>query len=83
MNFRTNFLKCIVVRAVWNVLQPQISVINIYGQQLNLSQVSNKVTSSVDKEKLLKKYFHHGYSYVALIMTAVADVLKSCGAFYR
>ena len=54
-----------------------------YGQQLNLSQVSNKVASSVDKEKLLKKYFHHGYSYAALIMTAVADVLMSCGAFYR
>ena len=41
------------------------------GQQLNLSQVSNKATSSVDKEKLLKKYFHRGYPF------------KSCGAFYR
>ena len=28
------------------------------GQQLNLSQVSNNAASSVDKEKLLKKYFH-------------------------
>ena len=28
------------------------------GQQLNLSQVSNKEASSVDTEKLLKKYFH-------------------------
>ena len=38
------------------------------GQQLNLSQVSNKAASSVDKEKLLKKSFHRGYPYVALIM---------------
>ena len=28
------------------------------GQQLNLSQVSNKAASSVDKEKLFMKYFH-------------------------
>ena len=28
------------------------------GQQLNSSQASNKAASSVDKEKLLKKYFH-------------------------
>ena len=27
-----------------------------YGQELNLSQVSNKAASLVDKEKLLKKY---------------------------
>ena len=33
------------------------------GQQLNLSQVSNKAASSVDKEKLLKEYFHRGYPY--------------------
>mgnify|MGYP006896129834 CR=1 FL=1 len=36
------------------------STANFYhqcGQQLNLSQVSN----SVDKEKLLKEYFHRGY----------------------
>ena len=38
------------------------------GQQLNLSQVSNKEASSVDKEKLLKKYFHRGNPYAALIM---------------
>ena len=38
------------------------------GQQLNLSQVSNKVASSVDKGKLLKEYFHRGYPYAALIM---------------
>ena len=30
------------------------------GHQLNLSQVSNKAASSVDKEKLLNKYFHPG-----------------------
>ena len=38
------------------------------GQQLNLSQVSNKAASSVNKEKLLKKYFHQRYPYPALIM---------------
>ena len=38
------------------------------GQQLILSQVSNNAVSSVDKEKLLKKYFHRGYPYAALIM---------------
>ena len=38
------------------------------GQQLNMSQVSNKAASSVDKEKLLKKYFHREYPYAALIM---------------
>ena len=31
------------------------------SRQLNLSQVSNKAASSVDKEKLLKEYFHRGY----------------------
>ena len=31
------------------------------GQQLNLSQVSNKAASSVDKEK----YFHRGYPFVS------------------
>ena len=40
----------------------------------------------MDKEKLLKKYFHLGYPYAALIYMctsyAVADALKSCGAFY-
>ena len=39
-----------------------------WGQQINLSQVSNKAASSVDKEKLLKKYFHRGYPYAVLIM---------------
>ena len=41
--------------------QPQISVINF-------SQVSNKAASSVDEEKLFKKYFHRAYPYAALIM---------------
>ena len=45
------------------------------GQQLNLSQVSNKAASSVDKEKLLKKYSHQGYPYTALIMCA-----SDCGS---
>ena len=29
VTIRTNFLKCFGVRAVWNALQPQISVINV------------------------------------------------------
>ena len=48
-----------------------------YGQQLNLSQVSNKAASSVDNEKLFKKYFHRGYPYAALIMCA-----RDCGGGY-
>ena len=47
------------------------------GQQLNFSQVSNKAPSSVDKEKLLKKYFHRGYPYAALIMCA-SDYGSGC-----
>ena len=52
------------------------------GQQLNLSQASNEAASSVDRETLLKKYFHRGYPYAALIMCSsdcgqVADVFKS------
>ena len=37
------------------------------GQQLNLSQVSNKTTIWVDKEKLLKEYFHRGYPYPVIL----------------
>ena len=37
------------------------------GQQLNLSQVSNKAGSSLDKEKLLKEYLHRGYPYAAIV----------------
>ena len=66
MTIPTNFLKCFAVRAVGNALQPQISVTEC-GQQLNSSQVSNKTASSVDKEKLLKKYFHRGNPYVAIV----------------
>ena len=47
------------------------------GQQLNLSQVSNKAASSVDKKKLLKKYFHRGYPYAALIM-CTSDCGRGC-----
>ena len=64
MTIWTNFLKCFAVRAVWNALQPQISVINVVS---NLSQVSIKAASSVDKEKLLKEYFHRGYPYAAIV----------------
>ena len=47
------------------------------GQQLNLNQVSNKTASSVDKEKLLKKYFNQGYPYVTLIM-CISDCGSGC-----
>ena len=68
MTIRTNFLKCFVVRAVWNALQPQISFINVVSQEpitlgQQLSHFSNEVASSVDKDKPLKKYFHRGYPY--------------------
>ena len=36
-------------------------------RQLNLSQVSNKAASSVDKENLLKEYFHRGYSCATIV----------------
>ena len=47
------------------------------GQQLNLSQVSNRAASSVDKEKLLKEYFHRRYPYAALIM-CTSDCGSGC-----
>ena len=47
------------------------------GQQLNLSQVSNKVASSVVKEKLLKEYFHREHPYAALIM-CTSDCGRGC-----
>ena len=37
------------------------------GQQLNLSQVSNKAATSVNKEKLLKEYVHRRYPYAAIV----------------
>ena len=36
-------------------------------QELNLSQVSDKAVSSVDKEKLLEAYFNWGYPYAAFV----------------
>ena len=50
---------------------------NQCGQQPNFSQVSNKMASLVDKEKLLKKYFHSGYPYAALI-TCTSDCGSEC-----
>ena len=38
-----------------------------YGQQVNLSHVTNKAASSVDKETLLKEYFHRRYPYSAIV----------------
>ena len=46
------------------------------GQQLNMSQVSKKGASSVDKKKLLKKY-HGGYPYETLIM-CTSDCGSGC-----
>ena len=62
---------CSAVRAVGNALL----FCHQCGQQLNLSivtnydlsQVSNKAASSVNKEKLLKEYFHRGYPYAAIV----------------
>ena len=48
-----------------------------FGQQLHLSHVSNKAVNSVDKEKLLKKYFHRGYPYAAVIM-CTSDCGSGC-----
>ena len=48
-----------------------------FGQQLNLSQVSNKAASSVDKETLIKMYFHGGYPYAALII-CTSDCGSGC-----
>ena len=45
--------------------------------QFNLSQVSNRAVSSVDNEKLLKKYFHRGYLYAAMIM-CTSDCGSEC-----
>ena len=65
MTIRTNFLKYFAVS--WGM--ECLSTANFChqcGQQLNLSQVSNKAANSVDKEKLLKKHFQRGYPYAAL-----------------
>ena len=48
-----------------NAFQPQISVIKVVSNLID--QVSNKAASSVDKEKLLKEYFHRGYRYEAIV----------------
>ena len=61
MTIRTNFLKCFAVRAVGNALQLQVSVINVASNLIE-SGLANKAASSVDKEKLLKKYFPSGIS---------------------
>ena len=47
------------------------------GQQLNLSQVSNKAASLVDKKKLLTKYFHRGYPYTPFIL-CTSDCGSGC-----
>ena len=71
---RTNFSKCFAVCAVWNALQPQISVIDVVS---NLICVRSKAAGSVDKEKLLKKYLQRGYPYAALIM-CTSDCGSGC-----
>ena len=71
MTIRTNFLKRFAVRVVRNALQPQVSVINVVS---NLIQVSNKAASSVDKEKLLlEEYFHRGYPYPAIDIVSLME----------
>ena len=90
---RDFFLACVNIQTNFTVLQfvrwgmPLAAIFcHQCGQQLNLSQVSIKAASSVDKEKLLKKYFHRGYPYAALIMRTSdcgSGCFKSCDAFYR
>ena len=75
MTIRTNFLKCFAVRTGGSALQA-FNVCHQCGQQLNLSQVSSKAASSVDKEKLLKKYFHRGYPYVAIVSLLDDNVME-------
>ena len=57
------------------------------GYQFNLSQASNRAASSVEKKKTVKGVFRSGISLRSIDyahrVTAVADVLKSWGAFYR
>ena len=60
ITIRTNFVKCFAVRAVGSTLQPQCLSSMWCGQQLNLSQVSNKAASSVDKEKLFEGCIYRG-----------------------
>ena len=45
------------------------------GQQLNLSQVANKVASSVDK---VKEYFHRGYPQYAALIMCTSDCSSGC-----
>ena len=45
--------------------------------ELHFSQLSNKAASSVDKEKLLKKYFHRRYPYAAFLM-CTSDCGSGC-----
>ena len=59
-----SFFTCGINFVSWNIV-------------LHLSQVSNKAASSVDKEKLLKKYFHRGYPYAAFLMCT-----SDCGSGY-
>ena len=61
-----NFLKCFALRAVWNALQPEISVINV---------VSNLIESGLEQggkfgwqgKTVIKGVFPSGYPYVAIV----------------
>ena len=66
MTIRTNFLKCFAVRAVGMPFNRKF--LSTMWSATNLSQVSNKAASSVDKEKLLlKEYFRRGYPNAAIV----------------
>ena len=58
-------LKWFAVRAVGNALQPQMSAINVVSN--GIASGLSKTASSVDKEKLLKEYFHRRYPYAAIV----------------
>ena len=64
-------------KSILFIKKSQVELRPFFLEFLNMSQVSNKAASSADKEKLLKKYFHPGYPYAALIMCT-----SDCGAFY-
>ena len=76
MTIRTNFLKCLADPACGGERPSTANFCDQCGPQLNLSQVSNKAASSVDKEKLLKKYFHWRYPYAAIVSLLDENVME-------
>ena len=55
-----------VLQFVWWEMPFNRKFLSSMWSATSLRQVSNKAASSVDKEKLLKEYFHRGY-YAAIV----------------